>query len=59
MKAAILEKPRPVEQMPTPEPVMKLESRVSATAQKHERRPVHPRYWIGEFNGLWCDEELY
>ena len=59
MKAAILERPRLVETKVEPKLVAKLEQTIGPLAQKHERRASHPRYWVGEFNGLWCDEERY
>ena len=58
MKAAILEKPSAVERVPETKPVRKIEKPVRS-APKHERRIFRSKHWEGEFNGLWCDEELY
>jgi len=59
MKAAVLERPH--------QPIKKLQSKVTAgqeqsitlPGREHQRRIIRPRYWEGEFNGLWCDEEWY
>ena len=59
MKAAILEKSRPIEKAPEIKPMMKLERPVSSPALKHQHRIIRTKHWEGEFNGLWCDEELY